>query len=75
MKDSDCIGGYTEAAWSSNREWKEDKKALLFNATKFEEYPSQKKGKDIWCSEDCGPCFDSGFGSDLTAYRAPFNGF
>ena len=33
ISDGDCIGGYTEAQWSSDNKRKRDNKAFLFNLT------------------------------------------
>ena len=67
IKDGDCIGGYTEVQWLSNRtQSKADKNAMLFNATSRRKFPSKNTGKDIWCSLEMGPSFGSGgYDNDL----------
>ena len=49
-----------------------DNDAFLFNLSSYRHFPSKQSGKDLYCSDDCGPCF-SGGGGELRAWE-PFNG-
>jgi hypothetical protein len=73
--DGDCIGGYTKANWSSNNVYVSDCDAILFNLSCSRQFPSKRKtGKEIECYNDYGPCFNGGGGSELDAWKEPFNG-
>jgi hypothetical protein len=47
---------------------------MLFNLSKESHFPNKRTGKEIYCYNNWGPCFDGGIGSDLSAYSEPFNG-
>lgn len=67
IKDGDCIGGITNAQWSSSTLSKcvRDNDAFLFNLSRQRHFPSKQSGTDIWCQKDVGPCFGSGEASEL----------
>ena len=46
--------------------------AFLFNLTRSRQFPSKRSGRDIWCSQGCGPNF-GGHYPELGAWE-PFNG-
>ena len=72
MKDGDCIGGFTNAQWSSPEEWEEksDAGAMLFNFTTHTSFPCKDPSEVIWCKKDRGPHFG---GVELSAFDEPFN--
>lgn len=74
VKDGDCIGGFTNAKWSSGFQFVGDNTAMLFNLQQERCFPHAKqKEYAILCESVKGPSFD-GFGnSELSAYE-PFNG-
>ena len=72
IKDGDCIGGYTEAQWSSKGEIVGDKKAILFNLTRARYFPSIESTKAIGCFSGHGPCFRGSQKGELVAV-APYN--
>ncbi len=76
IEQGDCIGGYTSQHWesSSTYKWKADSSAFLFNLTHSRHFPSKATGRDIFCSSSYGPSFSGEGGSDLSAWRQPFNG-
>ena len=72
IKDGDCIGGYTNAQWSSEDELVDDIDAMLFNLSCYRHYPTKRVTKnEIFCYKGCGPRFG---GNDLKAHKEPFNG-
>ncbi len=73
IKNGDCIGGFTNAQWSSpySFEEKKDDTAVVFNLTRHRSFPVNK-GKDaITCYKNIGAKF--GYWSELSAYNEPFN--
>ena len=74
VKDGDCIGGYTNASWSSAEKYGHDNQAMLFNLSSGRYFPSLNNGKEIWCAKNYGPCFHGGKNSELSASHSPFNG-
>jgi hypothetical protein len=70
--NGDCIGGYTNASWTSpeEEEYKEDKGAFVFNLTTHAYFPCKDPSKAIRCYRyEGGPCF--GY-SELLAFGEPF---
>jgi hypothetical protein len=74
IKDGDCIGGYTNAQWSSDERIKHvaDSEAMLFNLSCKRHFPNKRTGSEIRCFESYGPYFGD---RDLTALCNPFNGY
>ena len=74
IKDGDCIGGYTNAQWSSDDDRVVDSGAILFNLSQQRVFPNVKKGKAIKCDKETGPLFTGGGDYELCAANEPFNG-
>ncbi len=72
IQQGDCIGGYTSQHWESERKYKADSSAFLFNLTRSCHFPSNATKQDIICYSNYGPYF----GSDTPELAAinPFNG-
>ena len=70
--NGDCIGGYTEAQWSSDEKgsWKRDPCALVFSLSHQRSYKFINPEKAICCLSIWGPWF----GGALCAVNEPFNG-
>jgi hypothetical protein len=47
---------------------------MLFNLSCCRHFPSKLTGKDIYCSNNNGPCFVGSGDCELDAYNEPFNG-
>ena len=74
LKNGDCIGGFTNAQWSSDDEYVADSGAMLFNLSRERCYQNLKEENAIYCRSDVGPCFTGyGYRAELLAYE-PFNG-
>ena len=71
IKKGDCIGGFTNAQWSSTTKHVGDCDAILFNLSCSRHYPSKKYGNEIRCSGEIGPTFGN---DELGVYFEPFNG-
>ncbi len=73
IKDGHCIGGFTNAQWSSPEEWecKSDAVAILFNLTTHTSFPCKDSSRAIRCWKDRGPQF--GYFRELAAFNEPFN--
>ena len=72
VKDGDCIGGYTEAEWSSDgKKHICDNDTFLFNLSCSRLFPNKNTGKEIFCTSDEGPSFGI---NELCASIEPFNG-
>lgn len=74
VKDGDCIGGYTEAQWSSPKdttEYIDDSDAMIFNLTSSRNFPSTGGGIKSFCIY--GPCFTEGTNNRLSAETAAFD--
>ncbi len=73
IKDGNCIGGFTNAQWSSpkNKGSKSDAGAMLFNLTTHTSFPCKDPSYAISCWKNNGPWF-GGF-SELSAFNEPFN--
>ncbi len=73
IKDSDCIGGFTSAQWTSPQSYedKQDDTAILFDLTNHRSFPLNKGRHDaIRCEKSWGPTFGR---AELSAYYEPFN--
>ena len=70
MLNGDCIGGYTNAQWTSEWGYKEDKGAMLFNLTTHASFPCKGPSSAIFCDKDYGPLFGR---EELKALVEPFN--
>jgi hypothetical protein len=76
VKDGDCIGGYTEAQWSSKGKKVEDTAAMLFNLSKQRHFPlTQQARSAIWCRSDNGVGFSGGDSLEFCAFYEPFNDY
>ncbi len=71
IKNGDCIGGYTNALWTSEGKLISDNQAMLFNLSRGRYFNNKKTGKEIVCNKDIGPYFGN---LELSAYPQPFNG-
>ena len=59
-KNNFKFGGFTECAWSSNKEEKKDDNSFLFSLDKNKKYIKKDKEKSsIYCNPDYGPFFGS----------------
>ena len=59
-KNNFKFGGFTESAWSSNKEEKKDNNSFLFSLDKNKKYIKKDKEKSsIYCNPDYGPFFGS----------------
>ena len=59
-KNNFKFGGFTECAWSSNKEEKKDNNSFLFSLDKNKKYIKKDKEKSsIYCNPDYGPFFGS----------------
>ena len=71
IKDGDCIGGFTNAQWSSDTtKFVSDSDSFLFNLSSSRQFTSTGKGA-IGCRDGYGPVF--GDDIELLTYE-PFNG-
>jgi hypothetical protein len=77
IKDGDCIGGFTNAQWSSpnQHKYEGDQDAMLFNLSFCRHFPSQPNiPNKIACYKPFGPSFTEGNGFELSAWDNPMNG-
>jgi TLD len=51
VKDGDCIGGFTNALWSSDNTFGSDKDAMLFNMSSRRHFPTLNQGKETYRSK------------------------
>ena len=72
IKNGDCIGGYTQAQWSSpNIDYlAPDRYAMVFNLSCERYFLNKEVGKEIWIRRDNGPVFGR---AELGAWKEPFN--
>ena len=75
VKDGDCIGGFTNALWSSDNKDVGDSGAMLFNLQQQRCFPVKQQAKyAIGCWSNTGPGFTGGDYYELCARFEPFNG-
>ena len=70
LKDGPCIGGFTKAQWKSTNDpiSISDSSAMIFNLSKFEDYPVRNLQSAITCFKN-SVCF----GDEEIMIKEPFN--
>lgn len=67
VKDGDCIGGFTNAKWSSDNNIEYDKTSMLFNLTQQRHFPNKQTSYAIGCYDNKGPYFTGDGEEELAA--------